>query len=92
MLKSVSLGNIVGLFILLISLFYGGLLPFVNYLSPQWYLTPIYAEFFENLNNSPGLQIGSGNGIPLYMNISILVVGLIVFLLLTYKLGNKREY
>lgn len=92
MLKSVSLGNIIGLFILLISLFYGGVLPFVNYLSPQWYLTPIYAEFFGNLNNSPGLQIGSSNGIPMYMNISILAVGLIGFLLLTYKLGNKREY
>lgn len=90
--KSVSLGNMIGLFILLISLFYGGVLPFINYLSPQWYLTPIYGEFFGNLNNSPGLQIGGGNGIPLYMNISILAVGLIAFIVLTYKLGNKREY
>ena len=72
--KSVSIGNLLGLGWVVSNQFLQTSLPWLKYISFDWYQSALVKHVFANLNHTSGLQLMSDNRFAHYLIISSMVV------------------
>lgn len=91
LLRSSKLGGTMVLSVLMIATFFSGTFPFLKYFSPQWYLSPLYARAFKNINGG-GIAFIADEKINGWFNMLVLWSLVIVITLVLRGIAIKREY